>query len=127
MLFKKYILDSWQFRNKSRLETNFLQVGSLQNQNIAKSFLFYSHESSSWRKASKADYKISLHKVGICILTNQNEVFRTVSCVKLAPGSIFNDQENEKIFQNTEYNLWNLFWCNILILNFDFHPAISIQ
>lgn len=63
MLFKKSILDSRQLRNKARLKTIFLQVGSLQNKNIAKSFFLYSHESSSWRKASKADYKTSLHRL----------------------------------------------------------------
>lgn len=102
MLFKKSLLDRRQLRNKSRLETNFLQVGLLQNKNIAKSFLLYSHESSSWRKASKEDYRISLHRLGICIFTNQNEVFRTVSCVKLAQGGVFNDEEKAKIFQNTD-------------------------
>lgn len=47
MLFKKSTLDSRQLRNKARLETNFLQAGLLQNENIAKSFLLYSRESSS--------------------------------------------------------------------------------
>lgn len=62
MLFKKSTLDSRQLRNKARLETNFLQAGLLQNENIAKSFLLYSRESSSWRKGSKADYKISYYR-----------------------------------------------------------------